>query len=106
MALRGLKGIKVRWDIAPEGATDGSLPNLHLPSTESLKGEISEKSESQEDGIIIAACSIPTWVDRKLGINSTTDPLEGFKDQEAKVESRAWVTLLEDVVHAALVRIF
>jgi metaxin len=102
LALRGLTGIKVRWDIAPEGTVDGSLPNLHVPITESLGSENSQKSE---DGDILAARSIPSWVDMKLGIDSSADPLEGYKDQEARVESRAWVSLLEDVVHAALVRI-
>jgi len=103
LALRGLTGIKVRWDIAPEGTVDGSLPNLHVPITESLG---SEKSQKSEDGDILAARSIPSWVDMKLGIDSSADSLEGYIDQEARVESRAWVSLLEDVVHAALVRIF
>jgi metaxin len=105
LALRGLKGIKVRWDIAPEGTIDGSLPNLHVPITESLGSEKLQKSETTEDGDVLAARSIPSWVDMKLGIDSSADPLEGYKDQEARVESRAWVSLLEDVVHAALVRI-
>ncbi|EEB86599.1 hypothetical protein MPER_16389, partial [Moniliophthora perniciosa FA553] len=29
-------------------------------------------------------------------------PLEGYKDETAKDESRAWVSLLEGNVHAAL----
>ena len=88
LALRGLTNIKVRWDIAPEGGISGSLPNLHIPS---------DKEE------LLAAHAIPAWVDAKLGVNSLADPLEGYIDQSAKIESRAWVSLLEGIVHATLV---
>src|SRR6266545_5959734 len=104
LALRGLKGIKVRWDISPEGSIDRSLPNLHLPISESLiKNEKLRNSESADDGELLAAHSIPTWVDMKLAVDSSADPLEGYKGQEARIESRAWVSLLEGVIHAALV---
>ena len=105
LALRGLKGVHLRWDISPDGSIDGSLPNLHIPISESLiQSEKINKSEGAEDGELLAAHSIPTWVDTRLGVDSSADPLEGYKDQEARVESRAWVSLLEGVVHAALVR--
>ncbi|KAF9532160.1 hypothetical protein CPB83DRAFT_874085 [Crepidotus variabilis] len=103
LALRGLKSIKVRWDIAPEGAIGGSLPNLHVPMEESLvQSEKLKHSAGAEDGELLAAHSIPTWVDMKLKADSSSDPLEGYINQEARVESRAWVSLLEGVVHAAL----
>lgn len=88
LALRGLTDIKIRWDIAPEGSISGSLPNLHIPS---------DKEE------LLAAHAIPAWVDAKLGVDSSADPLEGYVDQAARVESRAWVSLLEGIVHATLV---
>jgi metaxin len=99
LALRGLRGIKIRWDIAPEGALTGSLPNLHIPNSEATRGENLKKPEDAEDGKLLAAHSIPAWVDMKLGVDSSA----GYKDQEARTESRAWVSLLEGTVHAALV---
>jgi metaxin len=98
LVLRGLKGIKVRWDIAHEGSVGGSLPTLHIPDSEALK-----KSESPEDGTLLAADAIPAWVDMKLGIDGTANPPEGYKDEDARTESIAWVSLLEGIVHAALV---
>jgi metaxin len=88
LALRGLRDIKIRWDIAPEGSISGSLPNLHIPS---------DKEE------LLAAHAIPAWVDAKLGVDSFADPLEGYIDEAARIESRAWVSLLEGIVHATLV---
>ncbi|KAG9318567.1 hypothetical protein JVU11DRAFT_659 [Chiua virens] len=85
LALRGLHHIAVRWDISPEGALDARLPNLHLP--DSSPG-------------LLQARSIPGWADARLG--QPTHPLEGYRDQHAKDESHAWVSLLEGVVHAAL----
>lgn len=87
LALRGLTNIKLRWDIAPEGSISG-LPNLHIPSD---KGEL------------LAAHAIPAWVDAKLGVDSSADLMEGYIDQAAMIESRAWVSLLEGIVHATLV---
>ena len=98
LAFRGLKGIKIRWDISPEGSAGESLPNLHVPNSE---GEYSKKSE--EDGALLAANSILAWVDTKLGVDSTANALEGYKDEETRTESRAWISLLEGNVHAALV---
>ncbi|KAJ3513876.1 hypothetical protein NLJ89_g2709 [Agrocybe chaxingu] len=68
-----------------------------------IKDEKLRKSEGAEDGELLAAHSIPTWVDVKLGIDSSADLLEGYRDQEARAESRAWVSLLEGIVHAALI---
>lgn len=95
LAFRGIKGIKVRWDIAPEGSIRESLPNLHVPDSEG----------GSENATLLAAHSILVWVDTKLGVDSTASPLEGYKDEETKTESRAWVSLLEGVIHAALVSV-
>lgn len=104
LALRDLKDVRLRWNISPEGCIDGALPNLHVPITDSLvKSERLTRSDGAEDGELLAAHSIPTWVDAKLGVDSGEDLLEGYVDDEARIESRAWVSLLEGVVHAALV---
>ncbi|KAG6335213.1 hypothetical protein ID866_3884 [Astraeus odoratus] len=92
IALKGLTNIAVRWDISPEGALDGRLPNLHLPA--------SADAEAQ----LVAVQNIPAWVDSQ--VPSGGDALEGYKDQQAKDESHAWVSLLEGVVHATLVRVY
>ena len=88
LALRGVTNMKIRWDIASEGSISGSLPNLHIPY-------------GKEE--LLAAHAIPAWVDTKLGVDSIADPLEGYVDQAARIESRAWVSLLEGIVHATLV---
>ncbi|KAJ8078968.1 hypothetical protein PM082_013252 [Marasmius tenuissimus] len=107
LALRGLKDIQVRTDVNEQGAMDGRLPNLHVSLPEDL-----EKPDSRPaDGVIddsthlLAAHHIPGWVDAELGHDPLDLPLEGYKDEAAKDESRAWVTLLEGPVHAALVRL-
>ncbi|KAJ6502287.1 hypothetical protein C8R45DRAFT_976063 [Mycena sanguinolenta] len=82
LALRGLSKVALRCDISPEGAI-GRLPNLHLAN-----------------GQLLPAKLIPTWVDETL--EEQERPLEGYKDQAALDESRAWVSLLEGDVHAAL----
>jgi metaxin len=87
LALRGFTNVFVRWDISPDGAIDGRLPNLHVP------GKVA-------GGELLAAHSIASWVDSQVG----GDALEGYRDQLAKDESHAWVSLLEGNVHAALVR--
>jgi metaxin len=85
LALRGLTDIVIRCDVSNEGALDGRLPNL----------QIGEE--------LLAAHMIPGWVDGRVGpIDSF---LEGYKDEQAKDESRAWVSLMEGRVHAALVRV-
>lgn len=90
LALRGVKNIGVRWDIAPEGGVDGHLPTLL----------------SYDDGKteVLGSRMIPGWVDGVL--QKEDDAFEGYKDNEAKDESRAWVSLLEGTVHSALVSLF
>ncbi|KAJ6525717.1 hypothetical protein B0H19DRAFT_1198583 [Mycena capillaripes] len=83
LALRGLSKIAVRCNISPQGAMGARLPNLHVPN-----------------GQLLAAQLIPTWADEVL--EEQERPLEGYKDQAALDESRAWVSLLEGDVHAAL----
>ncbi|KAJ7157012.1 hypothetical protein C8R43DRAFT_998054 [Mycena crocata] len=84
IALRGLSKIALRWDISAEGAMGARLPNLHLANGELLPAQL-----------------IPTWADEAS--DETERPLEGYKDQAALDESRAWVSLLEGDVHAALI---
>jgi hypothetical protein len=104
LALRGLTNIKIRSDVKAEGGIDRRLPTLHLPTSESLeKSEVLNISECSENGQLLPTNLIPTWVDMKLGVNFNADLLEGYKDEAARDESRAWVALLEGVVHAALV---
>lgn len=107
IALRGLKNLKVRWDVAQEGALDGRLPNLHLPRVEASKLNAdlntAEERPNQEAPLdLYGASLIPSWVDLSLGVDSASDPLEGYKDVASRDESRAWVALLEGAVHAAL----
>ncbi|KAF7311495.1 GST-C-6 domain-containing protein [Mycena kentingensis (nom. inval.)] len=83
LALRGLTKIAIRCDVNAEGALDARLPNLHLP-----------------DGQLLPARMIPTWVQETL--NEDERPFEGYQDQTAVDESRAWVSLLECDIHAAL----
>ena len=90
IALRGLSDIAVRWDIPPEGALEGRLPNLHVPADASAENQL------------LTAQNILSWVDSRVA--SGVDTLEGYRDQQAKDESHAWVSLLEGVVHATLVR--
>jgi metaxin len=87
LALRGVLEVNVRWDISPDGAIDGRLPNLHVPENEGEQ--------------LLTPRDIPSWVDSQVG---KQDPLDGYKDQLAKDESQAWITILEKNVHAALVR--
>ncbi|KAF9073690.1 hypothetical protein BDP27DRAFT_1416776 [Rhodocollybia butyracea] len=48
------------------------------------------------------APQIVEWVDVKLAHSALDDLWDGYKDEAAKDESRAWVALLEGNVHAAL----
>jgi len=89
LALRGLKNIRVRTDVHPQGAIDRRLPNLHV-----------------EDDGLLPAHGIPAWADEKLGPSSSDEQWEGYVSEAAKDESRAWVSLLEGNVHAALVSFF
>ncbi|KAF8891230.1 hypothetical protein BD779DRAFT_1468831 [Infundibulicybe gibba] len=81
--------IALRWDVHPDGAVDGRLPNLFLPQGELLPAHL-----------------IPAWVaERGLAPPdaSADEALEGYANAAALDESRAWVALLEGCVHAALV---
>ncbi|PCH37765.1 hypothetical protein WOLCODRAFT_95793 [Wolfiporia cocos MD-104 SS10] len=89
LALRGLSDIYVRWDVKQDGAIDGRLPNLHVPSKDGEPG-----------GELLAVHSIPDWVDGTLG--DGPGDLEGYVNEVARDESRAWVSLMEGNVHAAL----
>ncbi|KAF8480591.1 hypothetical protein JB92DRAFT_3040822 [Gautieria morchelliformis] len=99
LALRGLTGVRVRWDIDPTGGVDGTLPTLWLPPTDNqeiLQGITSSRGE------VLSARMIPGWADEVEGEHAWGSPLEGYIDEQAKDESRAWVSLLEGAVHAAL----
>jgi len=82
LALRGLSDLRVRTDVSSEGAIGRRLPNLHVSSSE-----------------LLPAHHIPSWVDSQL---SSPTQFEGYKNEVARDESRAWVSLLEGHVHAAL----
>ena len=109
LALRGIPGgVKVRWDLASEGAVGGRLPNLFLPIPKHLlrKGKSGDTSKAQLKGELLESKRIPSWVDGEIGRLASGDDddgvLEGYNDEEARDESRAWVALLESDVHAAL----
>ena len=88
IALRGLSSISVRWDLPPDAGIDGHLPNLCT------------YSESAADYELLDRKMIPGWVDTQV----PADGLDGFNDEEAKLESGAWISLLEGTIHAAVVR--
>jgi|SRR5882762_995287 len=92
LALKGFSAIAVRWDISPDGGIDGRLPNLHVPDG---------KAEGVDGGELLAAHMIPEWVDKTIGGNGGV--IDGYRDEAARDESHAWVSLLEGKVHAALV---
>ncbi|KAI0636411.1 hypothetical protein C8Q77DRAFT_1051288 [Trametes polyzona] len=99
LALRGLSDIAIRWDVSPDGALDNRLPNLHIP-LRTLPGASQEvKVQDDGEGELLPAHLIPEWVDGRVG---ALDELEGYVDAAARDESRAWVSLLEGNVHAAL----
>ncbi|KAI9509603.1 hypothetical protein F5148DRAFT_978115 [Russula earlei] len=87
IALRGARNVSVRWDVSQDGALEGRLPNLQIPSQKGLDGDL-----------LLAAQDIPTWIDEKFG---ALDDLEGYKDVESRDEGHAWIALLEGDVHAA-----
>lgn len=97
LALRRIPGgIRVRWDLSPDGALGGSLPNLYLPPPKSSRGGQGLRGE------LLEAKMIPSWVDGEVE-KEQPGVLEGYIDVEARDESRAWASLLEGDVHAALV---
>jgi len=88
IALRGLPKIAVRWDLPPSAGIDGHLPNLCT------------YSEAAADYELLDSKLLPGWVDTQVPV----DGLDGFNDEGAKLESEAWISLLEGTIHAALVR--
>ena len=78
----------MRWDLSPDAGIDGHLPNLCT------------YSESAADYELLDRKMIPGWVDTQV----PADGLDGFNDEEAKLESGAWISLLEGTIHAAVVR--
>lgn len=97
LALRGVPGgIRLRWDLHPEGALDRTLPNLYLPAPKSLRPQ-----GQRLKGELLEYRRIPSWVDGEVEKNPI-GILEGYKDEEARDESRAWITLLGGDVHSAL----
>ncbi|KDQ60906.1 hypothetical protein JAAARDRAFT_124489 [Jaapia argillacea MUCL 33604] len=111
LALRGLKSIRVRFDVKSDGGVDGRLPCLHVP-TPLVDPSVPIKEKNGDEwsarvGEVLPAHLIPEWVDKTLATEATEGQveeklLEGYKDIEAKDESRAWVALLEGTVHSAL----
>lgn len=85
-ALRGLKDVEARWDVSPEAGLDGTLPTLQTP-----------------DGRLLNAEKMVGWVEATSNTEGPRDELEGYVSADVQDESRAWVTLLETVVHAQLV---
>jgi len=96
LALRGVSPgvLNVRTDVDPQAALEGQFPNLR----------VNDKLE-QEEGSLLPAYLISAWTDAHLGVSSLDDSLEGYRDETARDESRAWVALLEGNVHSALVRL-
>lgn len=98
--------VAVRWDVSVSGALDGRLPNLHVPLDTvpaSLIGSSEDREKKVKDdgeGEVLPAHHIPEWVNGRLG--EENGELEGYRDPDARDESRAWVALLEGNVHAAL----
>lgn len=111
LALRGLNKIRVRFDVDPQGAIGGRLPNLHVPLdasatyswTANKKEKVSSTGPIDDSTELLSAPHIVEWVDVKLAHSALDDAWEGYRDEAAKDESRAWVALLEGNVHAALV---
>ncbi|KZV71158.1 hypothetical protein PENSPDRAFT_578320 [Peniophora sp. CONT] len=89
LALRGVHA-QVRWDVDAAGALGGRLPCLQVPS------EVAK----DKDGELLAAHNIPGWIVENAG--EQLGELEGYTNEEARDESRAWIALLEGDVHAAL----
>ncbi|KAF9030815.1 hypothetical protein BDZ89DRAFT_1091498 [Hymenopellis radicata] len=92
LALRGVSGLRIRTDVDAQGSLDGRLPCLQADSV---------SKPGQDNLELHAAHHIPGWADAKLG-QTEDDPLEGYRSEAARDESRAWVSLLEGNVHAAL----
>ncbi|KZT26570.1 hypothetical protein NEOLEDRAFT_1241025 [Neolentinus lepideus HHB14362 ss-1] len=100
IALRGVTGVRVRGDVKAEGGVGGRLPSLWVPVPLGLEG----KEGGEGEGELLPAHLIPAWVDREKRMEGKEGgELEGYRDAEARDESRAWVALLEGTVHSALI---
>ena len=71
------------------------LPSLQLPGS----------GVDAQGARLLGMQEIPGWVDGVLGVTEVEKrpPFEGYVDEAAMDESRAWVALLEGPIHAALV---
>lgn len=108
LALRGVPGgIKMSWSLASEGALEARLPNLYLPPPKRLLQNKTLRSTNEIKGELLESSRIPSWVDGEIGKITTDDDksgiLEGYRNEEARDESRAWMTLLEGDIDAAFV---
>ncbi|KAE9394124.1 hypothetical protein BT96DRAFT_886820 [Gymnopus androsaceus JB14] len=109
LALRGLSKIRVRFDVDAQGAIEGRLPNFHVPFDASASyswtayKKVSSTGAIDDSTELLSAPHIVEWVDVKLAHSALDDAWEGYRDEAAKDESRAWVALLEGNVHAALI---
>ena len=96
----------MRWDVSPDGAVDGRLPNLHVRRREIENEGVGVGGaggvRDEVGGELLAAHMIPGWADKMLGGDGGS-LFEGYRDEAARDESHAWVSLLEGKVHAALV---
>jgi metaxin len=82
--------------VNPDGGIDGRLPNLHVPRGK-VGGEVVEDGDEE----LLPAHMIPGWVDKTIGADMGA--FDGYRDEAARDESHAWVSLLEGKVHAALI---
>ncbi|QRV99894.1 glutathione S-transferase [Ceratobasidium sp. AG-Ba] len=117
LALRGVTDVRVSW----AAGVEGGVPKLVLPAgakrplgvdvdslTESLESETisAEKPDEKVDATmsrnreVLDAARIPAWVDSTQG--RSVDMLEGFIDDAARDESRAWTVLVEGVIRSVL----
>lgn len=103
LTLRGFN-VNLRWDLAAEGALDGKLPNLYIvPSTTVLENQRNGDFQTcRLRGELLESKRIPSWVSSDVAIPLGDPILEGYKDEEARNESRAWISLLEGDIHSAL----
>jgi metaxin len=98
VALRELPRVRARWDVAPAGALGGRLPNLHVAAAAVPEtGSGSTKAGSSQ---LLPPDEISAWLDAQVGALGEYD---GYADERAREESKAWVALLEGPVRAALV---
>lgn len=108
LALREIHGgLRLSWSLASEGALDGQLPNLYLPPPQQLLNKYPPGSNKEIKGELLESKRITSWIDGELGKTTTDDDvsgiLEGYRSEEARDESKAWLSLLEGDIDAAFV---